>query len=135
MKLIVFYIILALVTSNQVFASGKVAELEEAFKQYEANKEVQIKDNKEIESIYDLIANEQHSIPQALNVLQKIKNGNLKVETQELETLYKLYEKRTKKFRYPNHWRYVKSIDYDEMVCKEINKLMAVLKKKQSETD
>lgn len=135
MQSIIAYVIFILGMSNPAFASGGVAELDEAFKQYEANKEVQIDENQEIESISDLIANEQRTIPQVLYVLKKIKNGDLKVEIQDLEKLSDIYEPRTFRSRYPEHWRYVKAIDYDGMVCNEIRILIAALKNRNPATD
>ena len=124
-------ILWALFIFSQTTFAKESKEVSKAFHDYEQNKISISKDDKEtgnrltqllkkLNSKEPGLADPVGNIKEELMLLASIRAHPSKIHLENLTALWNYHQPRTYKVRYPENWKYVTGIDYDQKLCDEI---------------
>lgn len=109
-----------LVCARNEIPKKEIPELESAFENFHYNKPIELEEAMQPQSLNALIAQENHTIIQALYILQKIKQGAEPNNTDDLMKLFEVHNKKAFHFLHPENWKSVRAKDYERWLCSEI---------------
>lgn len=113
-----------LLAANICPASKPDSRIEAAFGNFKKGKNIELNGETTPLSLRAILTDKKHTIPQALYAIQEIRGGGMKATGKELRELLAMHRKKTFKAIYPEHWRFIKAIDYEQRLCDEIELLI-----------
>jgi len=110
--------------SVPAFAFKESAQVEKAFAEYRKGNKITLSEEMRRVSLDLLLKSDTYSIPQVLYSLRKVKIEKGSDDLSKLKVLLVKRQKKTFKSLYPEHWKFMKAKDYEQMLCNEISSLI-----------
>lgn len=130
-KMRLLSLMLLFAAMSPVQASKEEPEIDRAFKSYREGTPIEVAKKPPARTLADLLKNANHSPVEALLVMQELKKERRRDSIPDLRKLLKIHSAKTFKELFPDHWKYLKAIDYESMLCVEIEALIKILEKQE----